>query len=159
MQHLRAAGRRPDVNAEFNNAALYLPEESTIFLNSKADFTQGEGLRIMGEELGHNAMTQVIANDPGIVMLEAARFSDPKGKTMLLSAEDGSFISVNKEMSNFVDSYNKTAKQSGAPEINTFEQALQEWYGAQAGIDMASNKVSVGPREAPLGQQGYAGYT
>jgi len=147
-------------NVEMNNSALYLPSDSTIFLNAKGKFTDGDGLRIMGEELGHHAMSNVIANDPTIVMTEAQRFSDPNGKLMLLSRSDkrrkqfageqgARYTRVNKEMADFIDQYNQAADASGAPRIETFEQALQEWFGAQAGISMASNKATISP-SAPL---------
>jgi len=140
---VEALKSKPDVAGEFNNGALYFADDNVIMLNSDQDFSGAEGLRIIGEELGHVAMTQVMKSDPSIIQREAKRFEDPKGRAL---QTDTGEVKVNKELSNFVDAYNREADASGAPRIESFEQAVVEYYGAQAGIDMASNQSVFSPK-------------
>lgn len=135
----------PNVSGEFNNAALFFPDDNVIFLNSDANMAGGDGLRIVGEELGHVMMNEVIKRDPSIVLAESQRFSDPSGKEIPMANGSSKSVKINKEMQNFVDAYNVEAEASGAPQIKTFDHALHEFYGAQAGIDMASNQSVFSP--------------
>jgi hypothetical protein len=142
---VNALKNAPNVSGEFNNAALFFPDDNVIFLNADADMAGREGLRIMGEELGHVFMREAIANDPSIAYREASRFSDDQGRAMPLSQGSGRDVKINKEMQGFVDAYNQEADASGAPRIENFDQAIMEYYGAQAGIDMASNQSVFSP--------------
>jgi len=144
---LKQLPSRPDITTEFNNGALYFPDDNVIMLNAEGKMTGGEGLRIMGEELAHAMVSKMVRSDPSLLHTEATRLHDPKGRAMPFSkGQMDKTVRVNKDISNFTDAYNKAAKESGAPQIVTFEHALHEFYGAQAGITMASNKSVFSPK-------------
>lgn len=141
---------RPDITTEFNNGAAYFPNDNVIFLNADGKLTGGDGLRVMGEEMAHAVLSKVIADDPSILHTAASELHAADGRAMPFSKTDiNRTVKVKQELSEFVDAYNKAASESGAPRIVTFEQAFQEFYGAQAGLQMSTNQSAFSPATPP----------
>ncbi len=124
------------LNVKYDNGALYFPKDDVLLLNADSKLTGRAAMSLVGEEISHSAVKRMIQNDPGFISRQMTVFEDSKGVEMPISERiktDGvqKTIKVKKELSDFVDSYNKNAEVSGAPLIKDFTRAVDEFFAGQ----------------------------
>lgn len=135
--------QNPDVRnntsvTRYDNGALYFPGQDVLLLNSDSKLTGRAAMSLIGEELSHSAMARLVQQDPSFMLRQARVFGDPKGREMpfQLSEEVGNAplknIKINAELAKFVDDYNVQAEASGAPQINDFSRAIDEFFASEA---------------------------